>query len=733
MYSHEKVAMHTLRWELPCRGVLENLIQLPRESVHTSAFMRFLASLILAVCVASSGWAMTPMSLVVGIDGLSPYGIMEAQTPNLDSLIRGEFAAGGYRGDYTPHAFAGGNLGSGTEQITTSGPGWSSILAGVWRDRHLVVDNSFATKDFQANPTYLEQLAEANPQHYAASVIRWTPIDTHIISTVNDLNSQMDYRSTPTSDAAVATDAATQIAGLAVGVPASVFVHFDDIDGAGHATGLHSANYLTAVQTVDSRVGQILTSIRNRSSFSDEAWQIIVVSDHGHRPSGGHGGQTELERTIPLIVAQRGAGHGLLLTRNRPRSIVDVVPTVLNHFGLPSPSYLAGQALGTGSLLPPTATLRQGLVSHLPLDGNAAAGVAGSNAQIVGQVQFTSGKFGLAAGVNTYGAGNIRLVDDLGQLFGGQTDISMSFWVRYEAYTGDPAFFSNKDWNSGSNTGINLALNPNHTLDFNTKGSAGTRQDSHPYEGLDPSIWQHIAFTIDRDGMTRLFIDGVLAGDITTSSQGSFDGAFQFSLLNDGTGSYNQGTVSGLKVDEFGAWNRLLTLDEIQALATQAIPTLPNGDFNVDGLWTCSDIDSLVGAVSSGANDLNFDLDGDRLVTLADMTTWRTIAGSQNLLHGAAYLVGDANLDGVVDGSDFNRWNANKFTTNPAWCQGDFNADSRIDGSDFGLWNSYKFQAADAVLTPEPEACGLLAYAALGIAYRRPRSVFARNPFRGHL
>ncbi len=59
------------------------------------------------------------------------------------------------------------------------------------------------------------------------------------------------------------------------------------------------------------------------------------------------------------------------------------------------------------------------------------------------------------------------------------------------------------------------------------------------------------------------------------------------------------------------------------------------------------------------------------------------------------YLPGDANLDGFVDGSDFNIWNANKFQATGGWSRGDFNVDRVIDGSDFNIWNSYKFQSAD--------------------------------------
>lgn len=52
---------------------------------------------------------------------------------------------------------------------------------------------------------------------------------------------------------------------------------------------------------------------------------------------------------------------------------------------------------------------------------------------------------------------------------------------------------------------------------------------------------------------------------------------------------------------------------------------------------------------------------------------------------------GDANLDGFVDVSDFNLWNAFKFLPDTNWLQGDFNGDQTTDVSDFNIWNSHRF------------------------------------------
>ena len=86
-----------------------------------------------------------------------------------------------------------------------------------------------------------------------------------------------------------------------------------------------------------------------------------------------------------------------------------------------------------------------------------------------------------------------------------------------------------------------------------------------------------------------------------------------------------------------------------------------------------------------------------------DLTQWLSDAASANGL-GSPYRGGDYNLDGVVDGSDFNIWNSHKFTNTNRWCSGDGNADGVVDGSDFNLWNSNKFTSSDAALVRGPSS-----------------------------
>jgi hypothetical protein len=126
------------------------------------------------------------------------------------------------------------------------------------------------------------------------------------------------------------------------------------------------------------------------------------------------------------------------------------------------------------------------------------------------------------------------------------------------------------------------------------------------------------------------------------------------------------------------------------------------GDLTGDGRVDANDIDVLSEAVHTGSTVSYLDLDESGSVDAPDRALL-----IDNIL-GAA--LGDANLDGVVDGSDFNAWNDNRLQScYTSWSGGDFTGDGVTDGSDFNLWLANRFTAtAVAAVAPgegtEPRA-----------------------------
>jgi carboxypeptidase A1 len=143
-----------------------------------------------------------------------------------------------------------------------------------------------------------------------------------------------------------------------------------------------------------------------------------------------------------------------------------------------------------------------------------------------------------------------------------------------------------------------------------------------------------------------------------------------------------------------------------------------NGDFNYDDNYDCTDLELLGDAVVNGTNKAEFDVNGDGQVTAADAEAWLVNAAAEELAAGESFRMGDANLDGQVDVSDFNLWNASKFGQG-SWCNGDFNTDGQVDVSDYNLWNARKFTASDAALVPEPSAIAILLPGLLMLVFMR--------------
>ena len=159
------------------------------------------------------------------------------------------------------------------------------------------------------------------------------------------------------------------------------------------------------------------------------------------------------------------------------------------------------------------------------------------------------------------------------------------------------------------------------------------------------------------------------------------------------------------------------------------VASLAAGDFNDDGRMDANDIDRLVAAIVSQSQELAFDLNDDGVLNVHDRDHWLTLAADANLMNGSNYLLGDANLDGLVDGQDFVRWNTNKFQQLASWSAGDFTADGIVDASDLSVLLANIFQAG-AAPSPIPEPRCLIVYflalLLLRCRSRLPRRVVTR-------
>jgi predicted AlkP superfamily pyrophosphatase or phosphodiesterase len=240
-----------------------------------------------------------PHALIIGLDGVRPDCLLAAHTPNLDSLIA--------EGAFTWDAFAGGGSEAAavTTQATSSGPGWTSILTGVWRDKHGVYDNSFGGSDLVNYPHLFGRIRAAHPDTELVSLAHWAPINEHLLSPFPGM-----------ATLAVDCESDLEVTVMALGQlddanPGVLFLHFDDVDHAGHAFGYSALvpEYLAAIELVDEQLGLVLEGLHARERETGERWLVMATTDHGGLNTG-HGGQSEAERTIWMVARGPGIRQG---------------------------------------------------------------------------------------------------------------------------------------------------------------------------------------------------------------------------------------------------------------------------------------------------------------------------------------------------------------------------------------------------------------------------------------
>ncbi|MGM7666081.1 alkaline phosphatase family protein [Microbacterium sp. A93] len=248
-------------------------------------------------------------TLVVGIDGASFDFLAPADMPTLAALR-------------TAGLTATSNLYAQPMAPTVSGPGWSTIATGVWPDKHEVIDNAFSAPNFEEFPDYLTRIEQVSPERSTMVIGTWGPVAQNVFGPA------VDERVIGGGDAGTTTKA---VAALSEPATDDLFVHLDEVDGAGHSGGTDGAVYGPALQRADAQIGEMIAAIDSRATRAQEDWLIMVTSDHGHMPTGGHGGNTPAERKTFVIASGPGIEPGSV---RHDAKLVDIAPTVLDAVGI---------------------------------------------------------------------------------------------------------------------------------------------------------------------------------------------------------------------------------------------------------------------------------------------------------------------------------------------------------------------------------------------------------------
>ncbi|MEQ6120306.1 LamG-like jellyroll fold domain-containing protein [Reichenbachiella sp. MALMAid0571] len=173
----------------------------------------------------------------------------------------------------------------------------------------------------------------------------------------------------------------------------------------------------------------------------------------------------------------------------------------------------------------------------------------------------------------------------------GTSDFSFAFWVKIDNATldteSDPAIISNKDWGDGTNTGFVLALDGagvvgehQWTVNVADDDALNDRLDWDADDNATPNLvdntWHFVAVVFDRSGanMMNVYFDGELkqtdaaqdSKDLSLLPGNLSDPTLPFTIMNDGTGNYNQSRDFEASLDDILIYDRVITADEVADL-----------------------------------------------------------------------------------------------------------------------------------------------------------------------
>ncbi len=288
--------------------------------------------------VAGSAWAVPPSVerrvMIIGIDGTRP------------DALRRVLSERSVAGDDWLQQLSAGSDNSGadwnliTGDISFSGPGWASMLTGVWCDKHRVISNEFVAPDFATYPPIFALMKEHDPTIKTASIANWDAINSKILT-----NDMTDFWFDLGSDDDVETTVVSMLESEDFDARA-IFVHFDDVDHAGHACcySADNENYLGALRSTAERLQRIRKVLEKRTRQNKrEEWLVLYSTDHG---GGGvigseHGPNTDEDRRTFLIG--QAYNTDILFPMQSPATtpqgirlkIVDIAASALSWLNVP--------------------------------------------------------------------------------------------------------------------------------------------------------------------------------------------------------------------------------------------------------------------------------------------------------------------------------------------------------------------------------------------------------------
>ena len=195
----------------------------------------------------------SPRVLLVGWDGVRPDVLAEVPTPNFDALAAA--------GTFSEKAV--------TARPTVSGPCWSSILTGVWPEKHGVLSNDFSPNEDGRYPDFLNRIESESPELNTFAAADWLPLVSEdaggplIGEGVDQKIILNGYVQGWLKADSLAIEAALEE--LRTGDPHALFVYVGAPDEISHGTRSIGERYRAAIATADGHLGRLVEAIQGLS------------------------------------------------------------------------------------------------------------------------------------------------------------------------------------------------------------------------------------------------------------------------------------------------------------------------------------------------------------------------------------------------------------------------------------------------------------------------------------
>lgn len=199
-----------------------------------------------------------PKVLMIIADGARGTSVKDAEIPVMTSLIAQSI--------YSWNSLADVNGFHSTN--------WADLITGVKKEKHGVISEDFSGNKLQEYPAIFERIKSVNPNIKVASF-------ASSLAFMSNLTTGADV-----SESFNGNDEAVKVRMvdfLKTDTSSFVIGQFSEIDEAGKSSGYDNsfAPYKTAINKFDTRVGEIINTVKARPTYAEENWLIIITSNKG--------------------------------------------------------------------------------------------------------------------------------------------------------------------------------------------------------------------------------------------------------------------------------------------------------------------------------------------------------------------------------------------------------------------------------------------------------------------